>query len=344
VANCPITITNQATNTVIKTATSEAGAYTVPFLIPGSYTVFVQAPGFRAFQRQDVVVKVQDRIEINVVLEPGQITETVLVRGETPLLETATASVGQVVDQTSIANLPMNGRAVYLISRISPGMIPTDTRLFTRAFDNGAVSNVSMAGSRASSNNILLDGIANMNISSQVAFVPSADAVQEIKVQINTYDAEFGRAAGGVLNATVKSGTNQFHGSVYEYWRNDILEANSFINNTVDEGKPRQRYHLFGASAGGPVYIPKVYDGRSRTFVFGSWESIRQADPTSLLTTVPTLEQREGDFSRTFDPQGRPLTIYDPFSQRPNPAIPGGFLRDPFPGSRVPRSSMDLWP
>ncbi|MGH9659498.1 MAG: TonB-dependent receptor domain-containing protein, partial [Bryobacteraceae bacterium] len=230
---------------------------------------------------------------------------------------------------------------VYLIARITPGMIPTDTRLFTRAFDNGAVSNVSMGGSRANSNNILLDGIPNMNITSQAAFVPSADAVQEIKVQINTYDAEFGRASGGVLNATVKSGTNQFHGSVYEYWRNDILEATSFINNTVGEGKPRQRYNLFGATAGGPVQLPKLYNGRNRTFVFGSWESIRQADPTSLLTTVPALDHREGDFSRTFDPQGRPLAIYDPFSQRANPAIAGGFLRDPFPGNRVPRAGMD---
>ena len=137
--------------------------------------------------------------------------------------------------RTSISNLPMNGRAVYLMARIVPGMVPTDTRLFTRPFDNGAVSNVSMGGSRAGNNNILLDGISNMNITSQVAFVPSPDAIQEMKVQINTYDAEFGRAAGGVLNAIVKSGTNQFHGSLYEFWRNDKLEANSFINNSVDE-------------------------------------------------------------------------------------------------------------
>jgi hypothetical protein len=162
-----------------------------------------------------------------------------------------------------------------------------------------------------------------------------------MKVQINTYDAEFGRGAGGVLNATVKAGSNAFHGSVYEFWRNDVLEANSFINNSIGEGKPRQRYHLFGATAGGPVYIPKVYNGRNRTFVFGSWESIRQADPTSLLTTVPTEAQRSGDFSNAVDPQGRPLMIFDPFTQRPNPAVPGGFLRDPFPGNRIPRSAMD---
>lgn len=341
VANCPVVVTNQETGTSVKTVTTGAGTYTVPYLIPGTYTVSAQLPGFKAFERQGIIVRVQDRIEVDIVLEPGQLTETVVVRGTPPLLETATGSVGQVVSQTSIVNLPMAGRAVYLIARIAPGMTPTDTRLFTRPFDNGAVSNVSMAGSRASSNNILLDGISNMNVTSQVAFVPSPDAVQEMKVQINTYDAEFGRAAGGVVNATVKSGTNQFHGSLYEFWRNDKLEANSFINNSVGEGKPRQRYNQFGASAGGPFYLPKLYNGRNRTFVFGSWESIRQADPTSMLTTVPTAQQRAGDFTGTLNPQGQALLIYDPFTTRPNPAVAGGFLRDPFPGNRIPRTSMD---
>ena len=330
VANAAVSVTNQDTNTVVKSTTT--ASRNLHRAVPAArYLHGLRAvAGFRAFERQGIVVQVQDRIEINVVLEPGQVTETVVVRGETPLLETATGSVGQVVDQTSISNLPMNGRAVYLMARIVPGMVPTDTRLFTRPFDNGAVSNVSMGGSRAASNNILLDGISNMNIASQVAFVPSPDAIQEMKVQINTYDAEFGRAAGGVLNAIVKSGTNQFHGSLYEFWRNDKLEANSFINNSVGEGKPRQRYNLFGATGGGPLYIPKVYDGRNRTFVFGSWESIRQADPTSTLTTVPTLEQREGDFSKTFDPQGRPLVIYDPFTG----------ARQPGRGRRLPARSV----
>jgi hypothetical protein len=341
VANSTVVVTNQETGTVVKTVTTEAGTYTVPFLIPGTYTVTVQLPGFRTFERQGIVVRVQDRIEVDVVLEPGQLTETVVVRGTPPLLETTTGSVGQVVTQSSLVNLPMAGRAVYLMARIAPGMAPTDTRLFTRPFDNGAVSNVSMGGNPANSNNILLDGISNMNVTSQVAFVPSPDAVQEMKVQINTYDAEFGRAAGGVINATVKSGTNQFHGSLYEFWRNDKLEANSFINNSVNEGKPRQRYNQFGATAGGPFYIPRVYDGRNRTFVFGSWESIRQSDPTSMLTTVPTAEQRAGDFSGIRNAQGQALLIYDPFTTRSNPAVAGGFLRDPFPGNRIPRASMD---
>jgi hypothetical protein len=144
-----------------------------------------------------------------------------------------------------------------------------------------------MGGSRANSNNILLDGIPNMNAVSQVAFIPSPDSVQEMKVQINTYDAEFGRGAGGVLNATIKSGTNRFHASLHEFFRNDKLEANNYINNSVGERKARQRFNLFGGTAGGPVYLPRIYDGRNRTFVFGSWESIRQSDPTTSLTTVP---------------------------------------------------------
>jgi Carboxypeptidase regulatory-like domain len=341
IANCEVTITNEGTNTVVKTTTTAAGAYTVPFLIPGSYTVSVQAAGFRTYQRPGVVVQVQERVEINAVLEPGVVTEAVVVRAETPQLQTASASVGNVVDGTSIVNLPMNGRAVYLISRITPGMIPTDTRLFTRPFDNGAVTNVSMGGSRANSNNILLDGIPNMNAVSQVAFVPSPDSVQEMKVQLNTYDAEFGRGAGGVINATIKSGNNQFHGSLHEFFRNDKLEANNFINNSVGEKKARQRFNLFGGTAGGPVYIPKLYDGRNRTFVFGSWESIRQSDPTTSLTSVPTEAQRQGDFSSTYDGLNRFLPIFDPFSQHANPNVAGGFLRDPFPGNRIPAARMD---
>jgi hypothetical protein len=341
VPNCTVTVTNENTNTVVKTVTTASGTYTVPFLIPGPYTVSAQAAGFRGFQRQGVIVQVQERVEVDASLEPGMVTETVVVRGETPLLQTASASVGNVVDSTSILNLPMNGRAVYLAARITPGMVPTDTRLFTRPFDNGAVSNVSMGGSRANSNNILLDGIPNMNAVSQVAFVPSPDSVQEMKVQINTYDAEFGRGAGGVLNATIKSGTNQFHGSLHEFFRNDKLEANNYINNSVGEKKARQRFNLFGGTAGGPVYLPKIYDGRNRTFVFGSWESIRQADPTTSLTAVPTQAQRDGDFSSTYDGLNRYLPIFDPFSARANPSTSGAFIRDPFPGNRIPKARMD---
>jgi hypothetical protein len=341
VPNVPITVTHLQTNTAVKTTSAANGNYTVPFLIPGTYRVSAQMQGFKAFVRDGIEVEVQDRINVDIALEPGVVSETVVVNAEAPLLEASTASVGEVVNQTQIINLPLNGRNPYLVARIVPGIQPTDTRSFARPFDNGATSNVSMGGNPNRSNDVLLDGIPNVDTTQQIAFIPSVEAVQEMKVQTNTFDAEFGRAAGGVINVTVKSGTNSFHGSLHEFWRNDHLEANNFFNNRAGEKKARQRYHMFGATAGGPLYIPKIYNGTNRTFIFGSWESVRQSDPTTALTTVPTLKQREGDFSETYDGRGRFLPIFDPFSTRPDPSRPGNFLRDAFPGNRIPQSRMD---
>ncbi|MGH8245506.1 MAG: carboxypeptidase regulatory-like domain-containing protein, partial [Gammaproteobacteria bacterium] len=341
VPKAAITVTNMSTGTAIKAEAADNGNYTVPFLFPGTYRVAVQVPGFKAFVREGIRVQVQDRIVIDVELQPGAVAETVLVKAEAPLLETGTASVGQVVEQVKIINLPLNGRNPYLVARIAPGIVPTDNRSFARPFDNGATSSVSMGGNPTRSNDVLLDGIPNVDVTNQIAFIPSVEAVQELKVQTNTYDAEFGRAAGGVINVTVKSGTNQFHGSLHEFWRNDILEANNFFNNRVGAGKPVQRFNMFGANAGGPLIIPRIYNGRNRTFLFGSWESIRQSDPTSLVDTVPTREQRTGDFSRTLDGRGRPLPIFDPFTTRANPDRPGSFLRSAFAGNVIPRERMD---
>jgi len=338
VPGVPITITNTSTNTSVKTESASSGNYTVPFLIPGTYRVSAQMTGFKAFVRDRIEVQVQDRIQIEIVLEPGVVTETVLVHAETPLLETSTASVGEVVDQMKIVSLPTNGRNPYMIARIVPGVQPTDTRTFTRPFDNGGASSISMGGNPSANNDVLLDGIPNVDAGNQIAFIPAVEAVQEMKVQTNTFDAEFGRAAGGVINVTVKSGSNRFHGGLHEFWRNDHLEANGVFNNRAGAGKPRQRFHMFGSNAGGPLYLPRLYNGHNRTFIFGSWDSIRQSDPTSLVATVPTVEQRTGDFSRTFDARGRSLPVFDPFTTT---GIAGGFRREPFPGNRIPASRMD---
>ena len=338
VAGVPITITNTSTNTLVKTESAANGNYTAPFLLPGVYRLSAQMPGFKAFVRDGIEVQVQDRIHIEIVLEPGVVTETVVVKAETPLLETSSASVGEVVDQRKIIDLPVNGRNPYLIARIVPGVQPTDLRTFARPFDNGATSNVSMGGNPNASNDVLLDGIPNVDAGNSIAFVPAVEAVQEMKVQTNTFDAEFGRAAGGVINVTVKSGSNRFHGALHEFWRNEHIEANGFFNNRAGQGRPRQRFNMFGASAGGPVYLPKLYNGRDRTFIFGSWESIRQADPSSIVTTVPTVEQRTGDFSRTFDFRGRFLPVFDPSTTT---AVAGGFRRTAFAGNRIPASQID---
>lgn len=341
VPGAEVTAVNTATNVRAGAVTTADGTFTIPFVLPGEYRVTVQSAGFKAAIREGVEVRVQQRVRVDFRLEPGVVTESVTVVGEVPLLDTADASLGTVITQRQIADLPEAGRVSYLLARTAPGILPTDARLFTRAFDNGAVSNISISGAPSKSNDVLLDGIPNAVGNDTVAFVPTTEAVEEIKLQVNTFDAEFGRAAGGTVNVTVKSGTNQFHGSVLEFMRNDKLEANSFFNNRSGLTKPRQRYNQFGASAGGPVYIPKVYDGRNRTFVFGVWESIRQSDPNQILTTVPTMRERTGDFSQSYDSSGRLLVVHDPLSTRPNPDVPGKFLRTPFPSNIIPQSVQD---
>jgi trimeric autotransporter adhesin len=341
VPGAEVTATNTATNIQARAVSAANGAYTIPFVLPGTYRVTAESPGFKALIREGVEVQVQQRVRIDFQLEPGVVTESVTVVGEVPLLDASNASLGEVIGLRQITELPQAGRNAYLQARIAPGIMPTDTRLFARVFDNGAVSNISISGAPARSNDMLLDGIPNADNSNTVVFIPTVEAVAEMKAQTNTYDAEFGRAAGGTVNITVRSGTNQFHGSLLEFIRNDAMEANSFFNNRSGLTKPRQRYNQFGATGGGPVYIPKVYDGRNRTFIFGSWESIRQSDPEAILTTVPTARQRAGDFSDSYDSAGRLLAVFDPLSTRPNPDAAGRFLRTPFPGNAIPQAVQD---
>ncbi|HEU0141144.1 MAG TPA: TonB-dependent receptor [Bryobacteraceae bacterium] len=341
VPGATVTAINTSTNVRLPTTATSTGSFTIPFVLPGNYRIAVEAAGFKTAIRESIDVEIQQRVRLDFELEPGVVTESITVSAETPLLDTADASLGEVVNRRQMIDLPQAGRNAYLQARIAPGIMPTDTRLFARVFDNGAVSNVSISGAPRRSNDLLLDGIPNADSTNTVAFVPTVEAVEEMKAQTNTYDAEFGRAAGGTINITVRSGTNQFHGSMLEFLRNDKLEANSFFNNRSGQPKPRQRYNQFGATAGGPVYIPKLYDGRNRTFIFGSWESIRQKDPEAILTTVPTLLERNGDFSQSFDASGRLLPVYNPLTTRPDRDRPGRFIRDPFPGNAIPASLQD---
>jgi hypothetical protein len=237
--------------------------------------------------------------------------------------------------------MPLNGRNSYLLTRLAPGVQPTTTRNFTRPYDNGAMSDVSLSGNRGRSNEVLLDGITNVGADNVITFVPSIDATQEFKVQTNTYDAEFGRSAGGIVNVTIKSGTNQLHGSLFDFLRNDALDANNFFNNRVGANKAPQRFNQFGMSAGAPVYLPKIYNGRDRTFFFFNYEGIRQLDGRTYVGAVPMVKQRDGDFSETFTSAGQLIQVYDPFSTRPDPARAGQYVRDPFAGNHIPAARWD---
>ncbi len=341
VPNATVTVTNTATNTAVTVQTGADGSYLAPFLIPGPYRITAEAAGFKKAVRDGIEVRVQDRLSVDITLEVGATSEAIEVTASAPLLETNTASMGQVIENRQVVSMPLNGRNSYLLTRLAPGVQPTTTRNFTRPYDNGAMSDVSLSGNRGRSNEVLLDGITNVGADNVITFVPSIDATQEFKVQTNTYNAEFGRSAGGVVNVTVKSGANDLHGSVFDFLRNDALDANNFFNNRVGAKKAPQRFNQFGLSAGGPVYLPKIYHGRDRTFFFFNYEGIRQLDGRTYVGAVPMVKQRDGDFSETFTASRQMIQVYDPFSTRSDPARPGQYLRDLFPNNRVPSARWD---
>ena len=232
-------------------------------------------------------------------------------------------------------NLPLNQRNTYSLVFLAPG-VQGDVS-FT--YNN---MNFSVNGGRPGTTDILVDGIPSSpglaNPNQGIAVFPSVESVQEFKVQTNAYSAEFGRSGSGIINMIYKSGTNTLHGSVFEFLRNSDLDANSFYSNLNGVALPNFKRNQFGASAGGPVYIPKIYNGRNKTFFFAAYEGLRQGSATTLTTTVPTAAQRTGDFSKTLNAAGQLVTIYDPTTTVPQGS---GYVRLPFPGNVIPTNRMD---
>src|SRR5215813_4315014 len=263
--NVDVVIVQQETNQATALKTNDRGFYSAPSLRPGSYRVTAQKEGFRSEKSQTFTLRVQDRVELNFQLEVGATSTEVLVSAVAPLLESETSSLGHVVEEKSINELPLNGRNFIQLATLGAGTLPS-TRTAER--DN-FVSN----GARAVQNSYLLDGVDNKNrimgfdkSSSQIV-QPIIDAIQEFKVQTSTFSAEFGQAAGGVVNVTLKSGTNAYHGNLFEFLRNSYLDATPYFQ-PAGTAKPSFIQNQFGATFGGPVI-------RNRTFFFGSWQSSR---------------------------------------------------------------------
>ncbi|MBI1749926.1 MAG: TonB-dependent receptor, partial [Acidobacteria bacterium] len=320
------------------------GQFSVTALPPGSYDLEVEAQGFRRFRRENLRVQVLQDVRVDVVLEPGTLTETVTITGETPLLETTNASVGQVIENARIVDLPLNGRNTLSLVSLTAGVQPGRAGQFGGQPVNENVyaqGNYAINSGLQSQSEALVDGVPNnVFLWNAPAFVPSVAAVQEFKVQTSTFSAEFGHTGGGIVNLTTKSGTNEFHGSVFEFLRNDNFDANNFFNNRSGGKKPAFTYNQFGFAIGGPVRLPK-YDGRDRTFFFGNYEGFRQSQGRTVLATVPQPEQRVGDFSQTLNAAGNLIRVYDPATVRQTPGVGSGWTRDPFPSNRIPQSRFD---
>jgi Carboxypeptidase regulatory-like domain/TonB dependent receptor len=334
-----ITVTDSDRNTSLSTLSNDAGSYVVPVLNPGAYTLTAELPGFKRYVREGVLLQVAQVSRIDVTLEVGQVSQLVEVSATPPVLETETSSRGWVIGQKSIVELPLNGRDYNQLTLLSPGVVPGTPRLASVNF-KGAMN---VNGNRVFNNVFLLDGVDNISYSNSFrgenvqVIQPSVEALQEFKIQTNGYSAEFGRSSGAIVNATIKSGGNQIRGSVYEFLRNDALDANNFFLNSVGDPKPVRKRNQFGGAVGGPLV-------KNRTFWFADYEGLREREGVPRIRAVPTAQEKAGLFDvPVFDPSmpGRPefsrnnrgqwvipQTSWDPVGAKiiqllPDPNVPG---------------------
>ncbi|MEX2260974.1 MAG: carboxypeptidase regulatory-like domain-containing protein [Bryobacteraceae bacterium] len=329
IPSAQITVTSVATNQSFQTETTSEGLFIAPNLAVGEYTVGVEKTGFRRTVRSGILLQVDQRAQVDIRLEIGQVTETIEVSSEALLVDTTSTSLGKVVNQRRVTELPINGRSALALTLLTPSVKsnagPTSSGFADRGIQ---LSSISINGGPNAMNGQLLDGGNNIqSYIGEVAINPGVDSVEEFKVQSGVMSAEYGFTGGGVINMVTRSGTNQLHGSIYHFLRNDALDA----RNTFANVKPPFRYNQFGASVGGPVI-------KDRTFLFGNWEEYRYRRSQSRIGTFPTVGQREGNFSDLRDNQGRLIPIYDPFSTQGSGA---SATRQIFAGNIIPAALLD---
>src|SRR5262245_41328546 len=342
VPEASVTITNVRTNAVFTTQTNEEGLYTAPGLAVGDYVVTAERQGFKRAVRKGVTLQVDQKAHVNLTMDVGGITDTVEVVVQTPLVDSGSATLGAVIENRRVSDLPLNGRNALSLTLLNPGVIsnagPTNSGFGDRGVQ---ISSLSINGSPNSMNAQMLDG--NNNVLSYVGEVgvpPAVDAVEEFKVQSGAMSSEFGFTAGGAINLVTKSGTNSFHGTLYEFLRNEKLDA----RNTFATRRLPLRYNQFGVSIGGPVI-------KDRTFGFFNWEEYRLSSQAPRIASVPLAAWKNGDFSNLRTATGVLIPIYDPATTRANPNGQGQ-IRDQFPGNIIPpgrfdpitRKILDFWP
>ncbi|MCW5963419.1 MAG: carboxypeptidase regulatory-like domain-containing protein [Bryobacterales bacterium] len=341
IAGAEIRATNNATGVVASARTNETGRFALPFQITGTYTISAELQGFKRSSRDGIQVRIGEVTEISITLEIGEITQTVEVTDTPPVLDTTTPSLGQVLDERRVLELPTLAGNPFELALLTPGVVNgTNMRDRKPAFNNGS-SQISTDGSGQYNNEFQIDGVSNTfadNGRARVAFSPPQTAIQEFKMQTSTYDASIGHTLGSVMNVSTKSGTNQLHGEAHWFVRNNAFDAPNFFSNLNNTKEPVYQDNRYGASVGGPVFIPKSYDGRNKTFWFYAWEANKWIVPGNFTSTVPTADQRRGDFSALLNVGGI-YQIYDPatIAAAPN----GRFSRLPLANNVIPQSRLD---
>ena len=330
VPSATVTATNTETNAQVEGKSAADGKYVLSPLPAGPYRLEANAPGFKKFIQAGIVLQVQQQARVDITLAVGEVSELVMVSADAALLETSNATIGHVLSNKAILELPLNSRNVYSLIFLTPGVAGS-------IGNNYNSMSYSVNGARASMTDTLIDGASashpTVQGSSGISAFPSVDAIGEFKVLGANYNAEYGRSAGSILNVIYKSGTNSLHGSAYEFLRNSVLDANNFFSN--QRGVPLSSFKRsqYGGSVGGPVR-------KDKTFFMTSYEGLRQRSFASKTATVPTERERNGDFSQTLAGANRPVLIFDPFTTRPNPSG-SGYIRDAFGGNLIPAGRIN---
>ncbi|PYQ16225.1 MAG: hypothetical protein DMF79_18880, partial [Acidobacteria bacterium] len=307
VASVEVTATNVATGVSYAARSNEAGLYTISALPIGIYKVRAKAANFQGFETNPIKLESAQIARLDIALQVG-VTESVEVTGVAPILQTQDAVVGAVISESTISNMPLNGRNFSQLSLLLPGAVSTDPNSFSEPKNFGS------GRQREQENNYMLDGVdMNEVIDNLLPYQPNTDALAEVRVDTNNYSAEFGNVAGAVIGSTIKSGTNELHGNVFEYWRDSSLAANSFFNNKAGAKKAELSQHIFGGTLGGPIVKNKI-------FFFGDYQGFVRNVPSELVRTVAPENWRRGDFSDAG------VTIIDPQTGKA------------FPGNQIPQS------
>ncbi|MBI2686765.1 MAG: TonB-dependent receptor [Acidobacteria bacterium] len=329
-----VTVTNVAKNTKITTSTNESGLYSTPLLEPTAYTVTVEKDGFRRVVRENIVLQSLDKARLDIQLQIGAVADSITVNSAVSPLQTETANRDTAINNELIANLPTQGRNPFQIAWAAPGVFKTGGWRYLRSFDIGGTTGFSVNGGRSGENEVLMDGMSNVRSSRTVMNVPTMESVQEFKVLANTYDAQYGRTGGGVVTIVTKSGSNQFHGNLFEYFQNDKLNANQTELNAGGIRKSPNNINAYGFFLSGPVLVPRLFDGRNKLFWTLSYEAMRQRSADPGVVTVPANEWRGGDFSTLRNAQNQLVSIFDPLTT----AADG--TRTAFPGNVIPPSRV----
>ncbi|MGH9662906.1 MAG: carboxypeptidase regulatory-like domain-containing protein, partial [Bryobacteraceae bacterium] len=328
-----VKIRNVDNNDTRQTISNADGRFTFSQIPPGNYELTAEAAGFKSYVRRGITLLANQSGEADISMQLGEVTQQVEVSAAVAQVDTQTANQSVAMGTHTVEELPSNMRNPFVLVQATAGVVSVRTGISTAAQDQNQ-NRFAMNGGRDESGLILEDGVPSTSGDwGGLIISPSVDSVQEMQVIRNSYEAQFGRSGGGVVSLVTKGGTNEFHGTLFEFLQNDKLNANSWSNDRVGAKKTVFQSNQFGGNFGGPAWKSK------KVYFFGGYEGLRQGSAATYVTSVPTAPERGGNFSDSFNANGTPSLIFDPFSTQANSS--GGFVRTPFPGNAIPSSLFD---